>query len=396
MADDGHGKHSPFTEALLRNLGKPISIDDMFSLVTREVRLITKNTQRPYKYASLENIFCMSPSCSAAPVNPIEASSTTGPVEQAQRTEADELGVAKATKKVVALENYLSKYPDTPNRKEVEDLIGSLKLSEFSEWTLFELGNQKFPNFVQLGSIKQFKGRAALRIKFLIDPNSDKTFFGKPFPDALYVDEINVYDCENPRSATAEATLLGDANSILYHYKFADPRYLDLSIGMTIKPGSVASSMQRLACNEKVYMPLVTKGQLARMEFKLVASTQSGDGEIFYGQLRENRQDDQYENLLTVILRYFDDRPIPLAPTALLAEPLKHRIEVDRVDWRCKEKKFRILRTEYYNSSNELAYLFFSADAQLEQLKWTELKNGAISPLSTLNEIICDSQESSK
>jgi uncharacterized caspase-like protein len=47
IADDGSGKHSPFTQALLRNLQKAISIDDMFSLVTKEVRLITKNTQRP-------------------------------------------------------------------------------------------------------------------------------------------------------------------------------------------------------------------------------------------------------------------------------------------------------------------------------------------------------------
>lgn len=42
IADDGHGPHSPFTQALLRNIQKPISIDDMFSLVTREVRLVTK------------------------------------------------------------------------------------------------------------------------------------------------------------------------------------------------------------------------------------------------------------------------------------------------------------------------------------------------------------------
>jgi hypothetical protein len=40
VADDGNGKHSPFTQALLRNIQKPISIDDMFSLVTKEVRLV--------------------------------------------------------------------------------------------------------------------------------------------------------------------------------------------------------------------------------------------------------------------------------------------------------------------------------------------------------------------
>ena len=66
VADDGNGKHSPFTQALLQNIQKPISIDDMFSLVTKEVRLVTRNAQRPYKYASLENIVCVAPNCSSS------------------------------------------------------------------------------------------------------------------------------------------------------------------------------------------------------------------------------------------------------------------------------------------------------------------------------------------
>jgi uncharacterized caspase-like protein len=66
VALEGDGEHSPFTKALLRNLKKPISIDDMFSLVTREVSLVTKGMQRPYKYASLENIVCLTGTCSGA------------------------------------------------------------------------------------------------------------------------------------------------------------------------------------------------------------------------------------------------------------------------------------------------------------------------------------------
>src|SRR6202043_1306685 len=53
IAADGAGKHSPFTQALLRYMQELMSIDDMFSFVTKEVRLVTDNAQRPYKYASL-------------------------------------------------------------------------------------------------------------------------------------------------------------------------------------------------------------------------------------------------------------------------------------------------------------------------------------------------------
>ena len=97
VADDGSGKHSPFTQALLRNMQKSISIDDMFSLVTKEVRLVIKNAQRPYKYASLENIVCVAPNCSTS-TNSVPVS----PIEQAQRSETDELQVAKDLNKIAA------------------------------------------------------------------------------------------------------------------------------------------------------------------------------------------------------------------------------------------------------------------------------------------------------
>src|SRR5262249_52326708 len=158
--------------------------------------------------------------------------------------------------------------------------------------------------------------------------------------EAKYIDEINVYDCQNPRSATADFTLLSDTGSTLYHYKWADPQYLDLAIGIIINPGSVASSLQRFACSEQVYSPLATKGQLAKMEFKSLASTTSGDGEIFYDQSHRQGSDDQNEKLVTVLIRYHADMPVPIAPTALLAEPLMHRLEVDKVKWRCAERKF--------------------------------------------------------
>ena len=63
-ASDGIGtQNSPFTTALLKSINEPISIDDMFSTVTREVRRSTGNKQRPYKYASLDGIFCIPFNC---------------------------------------------------------------------------------------------------------------------------------------------------------------------------------------------------------------------------------------------------------------------------------------------------------------------------------------------
>ncbi len=63
VAQDGDGQHSPFTQALLDNIKHPVSIDDMFSMVTKQVSVSTKNTQRPYKYASLDSIVCLTEAC---------------------------------------------------------------------------------------------------------------------------------------------------------------------------------------------------------------------------------------------------------------------------------------------------------------------------------------------
>ena len=145
VADDGHGQHSPFTQALLRYMQKPISIDDMFSFVTREVRLVSKNMQRPYKYASLENIVCLTPTCSDVPtVAPSDV------VQEAKQSEDDELQIAVQTKNVDALETYLQRYPETNNRDELLKTIARLKRSEMTEWTLYEIGGKHDPQYIQL------------------------------------------------------------------------------------------------------------------------------------------------------------------------------------------------------------------------------------------------------
>ena len=43
VASDGRGANSPFTTSLAEHISKSMSIDDMFSLVTRDVRKLTNN-----------------------------------------------------------------------------------------------------------------------------------------------------------------------------------------------------------------------------------------------------------------------------------------------------------------------------------------------------------------
>jgi uncharacterized caspase-like protein len=389
VADDGNGKHSPFTQALLRNMQKPISIDDMFSLVTKEVRLVTKNAQRPYKYASLENIICVAPNCSNSS-NPV----SVGPVEQAQRSETDELQVAKTTNKVAALETFLEKYPETPKRLEVQNLIRDMRRTEFTEWTLYEIGNKRIPWFLRLSSIQQLQDRVAVKMRFLIDPESKKVFFGRPIPDAEYIEQVAVYDCVKHTSADSEDTILGSSNNTLYHYKFADPRYLDLSIGQAIVPGSVSYSILRLVCNDELRTPTVSKTELSEMSFKSLSSTVAGDGDIFYEPLPNNSGTENQKELLFV-MRYLQDRLFALAPGTSIPDVPSYRTEVDKVKMECIEKRMLATKSEFYSVSGELVSLT-APDPDNPNPNWIKIDNTAQTPLSSLYRIFCNSGEATK
>ena len=66
VALDGDGVNSPFTKALIKYIKRPVSIDDMFSMVTKDVLRETKNAQKPYKYASMDSIVCLPGGCQSA------------------------------------------------------------------------------------------------------------------------------------------------------------------------------------------------------------------------------------------------------------------------------------------------------------------------------------------
>ena len=90
---------------------------------------------------------------------------------------------------------------------------------------------------MKISSIEQIGDKATVRTKSTIDPESQR---GKQYPDADYSDDLSVYDCKQPQFATAETTVVSKSGKMLSHYKWADPQYLNLSIGSAIDPGTVA------------------------------------------------------------------------------------------------------------------------------------------------------------
>jgi Caspase domain/PDZ domain len=380
VADDGQAQHSPFTQALLRNLQKPMSIDDMFSLVTKEVRLVTKNAQRPYKYASLENIICVAPCSNSSTVT------TTDVFQEAKQSESDELQIALQTKNIDALETYLQKYPDSPKRVEIDNAMDELKRSEFTEWTLYANGLHNEHWYMQISSIQQYGDKVAVKIKAQLDPSRPKIVFGKSFPNAEYFEDLTVFDCKRPKFGASEETILDKSDAVLYHYKFADPQYLDLSKGQEVGPTSIASVGRNIVCHPEMRTP-IAKVRLTKMDFKSLGSTSAGDGTLFYEPLQSSSGNSNQKELL-FIMSFFDDKTIPLAPNSTVKDPPQYRTEVDNVRLLCAEGRLLAVRNEYFDASNNLVHLGLT-DPLAPIKDWIEIKLDNLSPLSTLHRIFC-------
>ena len=94
VASDGDGAYSPFAESFARYVGSESSIDDMFALVTHDVLQKTRGAQRPFKYASMDRVLCLTGVCAGAvgagPATQVAAASaSTGASPEARPSAAD-------------------------------------------------------------------------------------------------------------------------------------------------------------------------------------------------------------------------------------------------------------------------------------------------------------------
>src|SRR5262249_10914639 len=129
------------------------------------------------------------------------AQQTDATAHDKRPSEAEELQIALRTNSADALRAYLQKYPATNRRSELLTTIAQMRRGEFSEWTIYEIDNQRFPQFVKLSSIRQLGDRVAAETRFPVDPSAP----GRKFPERSYRERLIVVDCKRPRLAAAEA-----------------------------------------------------------------------------------------------------------------------------------------------------------------------------------------------
>ncbi|MDQ0467397.1 caspase family protein [Labrys wisconsinensis] len=121
VALDGNGDHSPFTQALLENIGGNASLSSVMNRVTSAVLKLTDNRQRPWVQASLTGDVFLNPAAQtvatdAAPAPSVPAA--LAPVPAAQPDDAVALGrenalwaAVKQSNTVEDYQSYIDTYP---------------------------------------------------------------------------------------------------------------------------------------------------------------------------------------------------------------------------------------------------------------------------------------------
>jgi hypothetical protein len=390
VAFDGAGQHSPFTQALLHNLDKPTSIDDMFSYVTHEVLLSTKDTQRPFKYASMESIVCLTGACSNSAATPQPAADF---IQETKHSETEDFEIALNANNSDALETFLRKYPDSVHKAEIRETLAGMRRSEFDEWTLFDYGGVKlFANYMQLKSLKQTGDRVAVRHKFIPD-TAQPIIGGKSFPEAASVEQTDVFDCTQPISATSEVAVVGKSGEVLYHYKWSDPELLNLSFGFKPAPGSIQLEARNIACSEELRTPLLSKKEAVEMRFNSLSSTPSGDGDIYY-KIGDMETTDQIREAL-LMTRFAKDRSVGdlFKNKSQTQEFPNYRLSVSKVLLKCGANQTVVTKVDYYDTEANLVY--FSGRLPLAELPWINIQTPN-SPFGMLYQIGCTANEASK
>jgi formylglycine-generating enzyme required for sulfatase activity len=121
IAQDGKGKNSPFTEALLKHIGVPnISILDMMTDVINEVMRMTGEEQQPWIQTNLRSKFYFRP-----PAAPADLRDQEGRAKATRA--AAEWEMIKDTDDIVQLESFVQQFAGTHHAGLAEDRIAEVE-----------------------------------------------------------------------------------------------------------------------------------------------------------------------------------------------------------------------------------------------------------------------------
>jgi hypothetical protein len=162
-----------------------------------------------------------------------------------------------------------------------------------------------------------------------------------------------------------------------------DPKSLDLSsLGAAIPAGSILSAGAHIFC-DGLETPILSKDQIAKMDFTYLSNTPDGQGDMFYGSTRTTSDSDYKLEFTMVIKLHKDHSYADLAPDiTVIGAPKAYRIFAQITELNCADKKVRVPKFEYYDRDGNLSYLVAPQPVQPNDI----VDN---SPLALLHRAVC-------
>lgn len=219
VASDGKGENSPFAIALSNNIGNPESIDDMFSKVTRDVLDMTNGKQRPFKYASLDDKYCL-----------------PGPCEQmvAMNVPIENVEKQKSIKEIIA-----------------EDVIKISEriLPQFDEWITHNWSDKQLTQYRPASIKYDLETNMASVDERYVDRS--KNIFEIFTQDGYdYTVTTNVYHCGQKKYHYKSITDY-DADGTVENSYIYDRSTWEV---FNVEPGSISESTYSIVCDKKTLL----------------------------------------------------------------------------------------------------------------------------------------------
>lgn len=272
--------------------------------------------------------------------------------------------------------------------------IDRLKRSEFNEWTLYQISNGRFPQYLKLSSIRQFGDRVAVQVKAPVDPAMPGN---AAYPQGSVHEDALVFDCKQSTQAISEIRIVAPSRALLFQYKNADPEAMDMSNGTVIAPGTIAETAKNILCDDRLRTPLVTRRQLAILnstdatEEELASMNfhelqRNNNIRVYYQPIQNEGTSEAEKDAIVVMIPNVEFKIADEAygPQGSSVELGTFRTEVYWQRIRCGERKSLMLKRELYDASNDLKFIGATA---LAQPTWAEFKESA--PLGSLQRILC-------
>ncbi len=149
------------------------------------------------------------------------------------------------------------------------------------EWVLYGVPVDDYMSYFKPASIRVYPNRAAVMVRSKVDPT-------KPLANdqilehAAYHEFQQVLECKSQRAVIARTTIFDRSGQPIYHFKWGDPDFVDINLGIIIQPGSIGETLRALVCTPNLRSAYIDEKELSDLQLIPLSSTTDGNGQIFF------------------------------------------------------------------------------------------------------------------